>query len=255
MSSPATPPPESTGVPPLSEAQRIINVFVAPRQTFTDIRRSARWWVAWLFTAIFSLAFSFTIAQQIGWQQIQETQIRIGPESRREQIEKLPPEQRAQQMRFGLMITKAIGYGYPVFNLIALLVMALVLWGTFSFGAGADVRFGQTMAIVVYASLPSIVRAVLGIVVVMAGVDPENYIIQNPVGTNLGYYLDITTTPRFLYSLATSVDLISLWVLWLTAVGFMCVAKVKKGTAYGLVFGWWAVVSLAFAGLAAIFAG
>ena len=254
MSSPATPAIEPAGVPPLSESQRIINTFVAPRKTFTDIRRSARWLVPFLLMSAFSLAFSFTVARQIGWEQIQETQIRIGPESRREQLEKLPPDQKAQQLRIGLTITKAIAYGFPLFILIWNLIVALVLWGTFSFGAGAGVRFHQSMAIVTYASLPSIVKTVLAMIVVLAGVDPENYLIQNPIGTNLGYYLNIAETPRFFYSLATSIDAITIWMLWLTAIGFTCVTRVKKGTAFGLVFGWFAVVTLIGAALAAMFA-
>jgi hypothetical protein len=178
----------------------------------------------------------------------------MAPESRRDQLEKLPPEQRDKQMRIGVMITKGIGYGFSIINLIFMVIVALILWGTFSFGAGADVRFGQSLAIVVYASLPGIIKALLAILVMMSGVDPESFIIQNPVGTNLGYYMNFAETPRFLYSLATSVDLITIWMLVLTAIGFTCVAKVKSGTAYAVVFGWWVVATLGGAALAAMFA-
>jgi hypothetical protein len=253
MSAPTMPTLTEPNAPPLSEVQRITNIFVAPSRTFMDIRRSARWWVAWLVMAVFSLTFSLVVAKQIGWEKIQETQIRIGPEKQREQLEKLPPEQQAQQKKFGLMFTKVIGYAYPVFSLIAMLVIALVLWGTFNFGAGARMRFGQSLAVVVYSSLPGIVKAVLGIAVMFAGVDADNYIIQNPVGTNLGYYLNIADTPRFLYSLASSFDAISLWGLWLMATGFAIVGNVKKGTAMAMVFGWWIFVTLVGAGLAAAF--
>ena len=91
-------------------------------------------------------------------------------------------------------------------------------------------------------------------IAVIFGQDTADFLIQNPVGTNLGYYLNFAETPRFLYSLATGVDLIQLWVLALTAIGISEVARVKRGTAFGLVFGWWIVVSLVGAGLAAAFA-
>jgi hypothetical protein len=244
----------ATDTPPLSEVQRILYTFTAPRKTFTDIRRSARWFVPWLLMCVFSIGFSLTVARQITWERIQETQLRMAPESRRDQLEKLPPEQRDKQMRIGVMITKGIGYGFSIINLIFMVIVALILWGTFSFGAGADVRFGQSLAIVVYASLPGIIKALLAILVMMSGVDPESFIIQNPVGTNLGYYMNFAETPRFLYSLATSVDLITIWMLVLTAIGFTCVSKVKSGTAYAVVFGWWAIATLGGAALAAMFA-
>jgi hypothetical protein len=42
-----------------------------------------------------------------------------------------------------------------------------------------------------------------------------------------------------------------IWTLVLTAIGFTCVSKIKAGTAYAVVFGWWAVLTLAVTGLSA----
>jgi len=52
---------------------------------------------------------------------------------------------------------------------------------------------------------------------------------------------------------ATAVDIFMIWTLVLTAIGFTCVSKVKSGTAYAIVFGWWAVLTLAGAALGAAF--
>jgi hypothetical protein len=43
-----------------------------------------------------------------------------------------------------------------------------------------------------------------------------------------------------------------IWTLVLTAIGFTCVSKVKAGTSYAIVFGWWAVFTLAGAALASL---
>ena len=46
---PISPSPSSTAVaPPMSEGARIINTFIAPSKTFTDLRRSAAWWAPFL---------------------------------------------------------------------------------------------------------------------------------------------------------------------------------------------------------------
>jgi hypothetical protein len=57
----------------------------------------------------------------------------------------------------------------------------------------------------------------------------------------------------FLYSLASSLDIFLIWTLILTAIGFSTVSKVKRGTALAIVFGWWAVFTLAGAALGAAF--
>jgi hypothetical protein len=253
MSTPASPMTQNLQRA-LSEGARIINTFAAPSKTFSDIRRSARWYVPWLLMAVLGCAFSYTVQKQIGWEQIQQTQVRLGPAAQREQIEKMPPAQREQQMRIGLKITKFFGYAFPtIFSILWLAIVALVLWATFSFGAGVVVRYGQALAIVMYASLPTIIKSMMGIAVLMAGVDPDNFIIQNPVGTNPGYYMNIDETPRFLYGVASGLDPIMFWVLFLTALGFVYVGKAKKGTAMAIVFGWYAVFVLASSGLGAMF--
>src|SRR5437764_2882102 len=242
------------GQVPLSEGQRLLDVFVAPSRTFADIRRSAMWLAPWIVMAVFSLAYCYTVSTKVGWEQVAQNQARMAPASQTARIEALPPDQRAVAEKRQVAVTKYIGYGFSVLTVIWLLIVALVLWGTFNFGAGAEIRFGQAMAIVVYASLVGIIKTTLAIITLFAGQDPENFLIQNPIGTNLGYYLNFADTPRFLYSLASSFDLFIIWTLVLTAIGFATVGKVKQGTAMAIVFGWYILFALAGAGLGAAFA-
>ena len=239
--------------PGLNEVQRITGVFYQPSKTFQDLNRSANWFYAWLVIYAFSLLFTISVGQKIGWQQVQDNSIKLGPASRREQLEKLPPDQHAQQMKIGLVFTKVISYGFPVLVLIWLVIVALILWITFSFGLGAEINFAKSLAIVVFASLPGILHALMATLVVWAGVDPETFNIQNAVGTNPGWYMNILDSPRFVYNLATSLDVFILWTLFLTGLGFSVVAKVKKGTAMAVVYGWWALVTLIFSAIGAAF--
>ena len=43
--------------PALSETQRIVNTFIAPSRTFSDLRRNSRWWAPWIVLAISFVAF------------------------------------------------------------------------------------------------------------------------------------------------------------------------------------------------------
>jgi hypothetical protein len=254
MSTAVTPPVEPT-TPPLSQVERVIDTFVAPSKTFADIIRNPNFILAWLVMAVVSIAYSSTVGAKIGWDHVQQTQQRFQPASQQQRFESLPPDQKANAVRIGIMITKVIAYGYPIFSLIFLAIVALVLWATFSFGLGSEINFIKSWAIVVFASLPAIIKILLATAVLAAGkMDPDLFMIQNPIGTNAGYFMSFADTPRFLYSLGTSIDLFAIWTMVLTGMGFAIVGKVKTSTAMAVVFGWWGLVVLGGAALAGAFA-
>lgn len=245
---PAAPPAE----PPLSETARIVATFVAPVKTFTDLKRSAAWWAPFILVAIASYILVGIAAQRIGWDQIVDNEIKLSPK-RAAQIESLPAEQRARAMSQSVTITKIISYGFPLLNLVILLIIAAVLMASFNFGAGADLSYKISLAVVMYASLPGILKALLAVGSILAGLNPETFNFQNPVGTNPGYFMDPAASPG-LYVLASGLDVIMLWALALTAIGFSAVSKLKRGTTFAVVFGWYVLVLLVRAGISAAFA-
>jgi len=56
-------PPEQK---PLSEVERVVDTFVAPSKTFTDLRRSSNWIVPWLLLAIATIALVFVVDKKLG---------------------------------------------------------------------------------------------------------------------------------------------------------------------------------------------
>jgi len=54
-----------------------------------------------------------------------------------------------------------------------------------------------------------------------------------------------------LYALLSSVDILTFWSLALMAIGVTCISKVKRGTAFAVVFGWFGFWILIKIGLAA----
>ena len=236
---------------PLSEGSRILNTFIAPSKTFSDLRRDASWWAPWLIGAVIVLLFFVVVGQKIGYRRIVETQIQASPKAT-ERMDKLSPADREKAMEQQAKGTQYFTYASPLVGLLITLIIATVLFATFTFGAGADVKFKTAFAIVMYAGLPGAVKYLLAILSVVAGMSPDSFSLQNPVATNPGYFMNPADS-AFLFSLASSVDLFLIWTLVLTAIGFTCVSKVKTGTAYAIVFGWWVVFSLAGAGIAAAF--
>jgi hypothetical protein len=244
--------PASTPQPaPLSQGARIVNTFIAPSKTFTDLRRSASWWAPWLLIAIFSLLFVYAMGRQIGFDQISRNQ--IAHSSRAEQFDKLPPDQQARQMQLSTKITRFFAYGSPVLILFFSLISTVILWATFKIAAGAETTFGQAYAIGMYAGLPGIIGAILGTVSLFAGVDPEGFDVNNPVGTNVAYYLDPASTGKFLRGMASALDVITICTIVLIGIGYASTSKVKRSTAIWIVVGWYLVWKVLTSGLAAAF--
>jgi hypothetical protein len=104
-----------------------------------------------------------------------------------------------------------------------------------------------------YAMLPSCIKTILGIVVLYAGSAPESFNIKNFAPTNLGAFMNPLETNPGLYSLASSIDFVTIWTLVLVGIGTAMVAGVKRSSGYIASFGWWAVVVLVGAGIAAAF--
>jgi membrane protein DedA with SNARE-associated domain len=53
----------------------------------------------------------------------------------------------------------------------------------------------------------------------------------------------------FWHFIGSQVDVFLLWTLALTAIGFATAGKVKMGTSFAIVIGWWVVITLAFSAL------
>jgi hypothetical protein len=243
---PAPAPDGSTSAVPagegLSQSSRLINTFVAPSKTFSDINRNSSWWVPWLIMSIVSLLFVYAIDQKVSFYRVADNQLKQSPKQM-EQFEKLAPDAQTQQMNMRVAITKWISYCSPIFLLVIAVITAAVLLGSYNFGAGAQVGFGKSMAVVMYAYLPGIIKSVLAAVALFAGMDPEGFQIQNPIATNPGFFFSPTDHPA-LYKLASSLDIFTIWSMVLIAIGFTYISKVKKGTSYAIVFGWYIVITL-----------
>jgi hypothetical protein len=251
MSTPSAIPPAAEEPQGLSEAERLIDTFVAPSKTFTDIQRNASWWVPFLIMAIVSVGFIFSIDKKIGWDQIMQNEIAKNP-SAQERINKLPPEQRDNILQTQLKVSKMFAFGTPVLILVVYFIVAAVMLATFNFGFGAQLRYMGSMAIVTYSFLPTILSGLLGIVAIFAGVDPEAFNIRNPVATNPAYFMD-PTQHKFLYGLASGFDIFNLWVIVLMAIGFSANSKVKKSTAFITILAWFVLYKIGTAAFGAAF--
>jgi len=237
--------------PRLSEWQRLVNVFVNPSRTFTDLKRKPSWWAPWLILAITSVIFVSVVGNKIGWERVTENQIRLDAKAV-ERMEKLPAEERARRMEISTTITKGFAYASPVLLLVVAAIVAAVMMGSFNFGAGAEIGFGVSMAVVMYSFLPGILKTPLTLISVLAGTDPEGFNIRNPVATNLGFFINPVEHPVF-HKLASAFDIFAIWTIILMGIGYACVSKLKRSSTVTTVVIWYALITLAGVILAALF--
>ncbi len=242
MSSAPTTPSPSPQQERLSQAERVVDTFIAPTKTFTDLRRSANWLVPLLLSVIVTEAMVFVADRKVGFEKIAENALAMRPKQAAK-LDQLPPDERARQMQMVVKVTNAFAYGTPVIIVISLLIIAAVLLATFNFGMGATLTFNQSVAVCMYASLPGVLKGLLAILALFVGTG-EGFTFENPVASNLSGLVDPSS--GFLHSVATFCDVFLIWTLVLTAIGFACLTKVKRGTCMAVVFGWWAIWVLGF---------
>jgi hypothetical protein len=163
----------------------------------------------------------------------------------------LPADQRETAMRQQTGFWRVFSYVGPVIGLLFYLIMSAVLFGTFKFAVNADIRFKTMYALVVFAWLPQVFVSLLAILALLAGVSSDGFMIQSPAATSLGAFVDPSSAP-VLFALLSSIDVFTFWSLALMAIGVTCISKVKRGTAFAVVFGWFGFWVLIKIGLAAI---
>ena len=145
----------------------------------------------------------------------------------------------------------SISYLYPVIGLIFALICAGILMMTFNFGLGAKATYKEYLAVWFYAGLPFLIKFLLAATAIFSGVSAEQFDINNPVGTNVGWFLT-SDVPLWVRTLFSSADIFTLWVVVLLILGCSIVAKVKRSSAAIVIIGWWVLIILGGTIMAAI---
>jgi hypothetical protein len=241
--------PENTAIEPrqagMSEIARITGVFFEPKKAFADIAARPRWIPPLVVILLVSMVLMVVYTQRGGWRVMMEQQ--MAASSRTSQM---TPEQREQGIEMGVKYASLAVYITPILIPVTFLIIAGVLMGIAALLLSAPVRFSQVFSIVCYANVAGAIKGVLVLVVLLMK-NITDFDLNNPLMFNPGYFMDPKESNKFLYSLATSFDLFSLWVMFLIAVGLKAAAgkRLSFGGAFFAVFLPWAVYVLGAAAL------
>jgi hypothetical protein len=211
--------PEPSG---MGEISRLVGVFFEPAKTFRDIAQRPSWIVPMILVILAVIGVTTTMSQRIGWERIFRHQNETNS-----RYQQMPPEQREQTLAIQMKFAAVGGYagaiiGVPIYDV----VVAAVLLGIAGGLMGGGMRFKQVFAIVCYSGMPGVVSAILTIVVIFLK-NPDDFNMQNPLAFNVGAFLDPNSGSKFMYSLATSLDLFVIWTILLMATGLKAAAGKK----------------------------
>jgi len=237
--------------PGLSELERVVDTFIAPSKTFTDILRSAAWWMPLVLMLVFSTASTLVVQRQVGFDQVFMNQLHASPTAE-DRLNNLDPAQKAATISLQIKIAKYTAYGFPVIILIILAIYSLILWAAFNFGLGAQTGYWQVFAVSMYAALPYLILNILIVVTVYFGGNAEAFNSRNPVGTNPAYFM--SDAPGWLKGLLSSFDVVKLWAEVLQIIGMAIISK-KTIAQSAIVVGIFWLLGVLFSTIGGAFAG
>lgn len=236
MSSPAL-----VNARPITPGQlgRIAQFFWAPVHLFQEIPLARSWWLPFVITTLCSLSLTVSSVYRIGFHQLTVNMVRSDP-ANAESFDRMSPEQKESALGTAETVFEVSTYSTPVLVILYNALYALVLWGGINVLAGGRADFGSIFTVLLYADLVQGLKAILSATILWANPNDLNstFNLQNPIGSNIGYYLD-PTYQGWSRTLLESVDVFTIWYLVMIALGCAIVGKIKKGTSIKLVFGVW----------------
>jgi hypothetical protein len=228
---------DATTVPPKPEKSSLLDdfmdIFYAPSKVFARRENSSFWIPLLIVSVLLGLIF---VANRDLMEPIMEAEMSRAMAKQGTQFTE-------EQLKAARNVTGIIGtIGAFVFAPIGILLL-----GTASWLVGKFLDSKQTMnAAMMVAAFSYLPRVVEGIVTRVQGtlLDTSSYDSRFSFSLGLGRFLDPDTTSPFVLALLGRIDVFTIWVTILLAIGFAVTGKVSRGKAaiFGVVI--WLVGAL-----------
>jgi len=103
--------------------------------------------------------------------------------------------------------------GPPIFLAIVAALRLAIVNGLF----GVQLNFKKSFSVACYANLVSMLGVVMGVAMILFG-DPERFNPNNPISSNIGFFLNPLETSKPLLAMASSLDIFSFWLIALLGI-------------------------------------
>jgi hypothetical protein len=216
-----TPAPATPGKPEkASLLDDFMDIFYAPSAVFARRETSSFWAPLLIVTVLIGLTF---LANRDLMEPIMEAEMQRSMEASGQQ---LTPEQMEAAQRFTTGFGAVTAFLFPP---IAILIIGIVLWLV---GKFFDARQTVNAAFVVaaFAYVPRVVEGILNRVQGLF-VDPSTLDHRYSLSLGPGRVLDPDTTSALLIALVGRLDVFTIWVTVLLAIGLAVTGKISRGKA------------------------
>ena len=230
------PPAASIPGPEISAVGRVVGALFSPAETFASIARRPTFLLPLLLWMGLSLGITAVILPKFDWEKMTRDRMeKSGQTVTDENVQRGV----GQAKKFGGVFSYCIAVISPW---VVALMTAVVIWGSFK-AFGWDSTFKQGLGVTAHAFLPGVLKAVLLLFLVWRQevVDPQA--MGDLLRSNLGF-LVARDSSKALHSLLLSIDVFSFWSLWLFVIGFAAAAKIKRGSAAGVIVTLWVIVTV-----------
>ena len=200
----------------------IVEIFVSPAQVFAR-RKGRGFWLALLIYTVIVAALAIgtrPLMQPVYdaiWQQSSAQITKQNPQITAEQLQTA----RGFQDKFAVV-------GVVIFTPIMVLLTGLILWIVGKL-FDADEPLGDAMMVSTFSFFPKILAVVAGALIAMFA-DPSAITSQFSVTVGPGYFIDSTAQP-ILAAIVGRLDLFTIWVTALLAIGLHVVGKIPLSKA------------------------
>jgi hypothetical protein len=242
--------PPDADTPAQSFPERLMGIFISPVETLADVARKPDFLAPLIVLILATVAVTEILLWKVGLERL----VRMGLEQS-SAASRMSPEQLEQvvhqQVRIGTY-TAHLGavLGVPIILLILAGLGILIVNVIF----GGRAKFKTVFSEICYADLVTLLGSLMAIALIWFG-DPDHFNQSNPIPSNIGYFLNPHEVSKPLYSLASSIDIFTIWFLILMSIGLAEATgrKVKPLSVFLVYGGIWVLWILVKVGWAVIF--
>lgn len=223
---------------------RLQGIFFEPTKTFEDINRKPTVLVPIIICIIIAVIAVLGIGMFADYEELAIQAIKASPQGAN-----LSDEQIQQGAGIQATIMQVAG---PIIVPIYLLAVAGILM-LLAVLSGGESTYKKVLSVVANVNVfHSVVKTVLTLLIFGLASDPLTIDLQNPIMSNLGILFNQKESPG-LYTLASWIDIIAFYVIYLMGLGLSKVCKgVKLGKGIALVAIPYIVIVAIFSGIAAL---
>lgn len=234
--------PEASG----GFVSNVVNLYFAPSEGFASILRRPNFWLPLACHIVVALLFTALWLQKVDFPEFLKAQMEASG-----QWDKIPSDRRASILETQSKVVPVFSWVFAVLGApLVVLVVSGVLLFVYRFFYASEVTFGKALAIVAHSFFALALLSSPLILLVMQLKGDWNLNPGEALQANLTLAFERATTAKPLWALASSLDLFSLWLVFLLATGFGVASKRTIGSAFWGVAVCWFVIILVKVGFA-----